>query len=368
MEDEISENKVSKKIDDVTSADVVKEVTPKKPIRGFRLDPPLELPSIPLTGSKIKLQDHKRSSENPFPDSQQVKTSSSSLKRKHTDQLVNTEKLQKLTIQKPPENKILAGVRLAISGFIGKDRDTIKKLVTKMGGKIDFDVGVSTTHVVTAFDQTPKITKLKKIGKGFVIRMSWLDDCFSMGYRQNETEKSYKIWAPEISDEQFDDEIEQATKKLKLSIQKRAKMSLKDLKIDVDDGNNKENSEAIEISKIKPENTKKTEPIPISTDQATSLSKCAVIFSSIVQQQPYFPNLIRAIYCGGGLCLQDIRFFTTEQIFKNSEHFLYIGEERHLSKILKQIDFEPLSAIKSQIQFVQPDSIFKKVDRILTEN
>ena len=62
---------------------------------------------------------------------------------------------------------------------------------------------------MTAFDQTPKITKLKKIGKGFVVRMSWLDDCFSMGYKQNETEKSYKIWAPEKSDEQFDDEGEE---------------------------------------------------------------------------------------------------------------------------------------------------------------
>ena len=226
-----------------------------------------------------------------------------------------------------------------------------------------------------------------------MVRLSWLDDCFSMGYKQNETEKSYKIWAPEKSDEQFDDEIDQATKKLKLSIQKRAKMSLKDLKIDDDDETDKDNSEELETSKIETENTKKpvtTKPTaskptadkptankptasknktskPVSTDETTSLTKCAVLFSSTVQQQPYFPNLIRAIYCGGGLCLQDIRFFTTEQIFKNSDHFLYIGEERHLSKILKQIDFEPLSAIKSQIQFVQPDSIFKKVDRILTE-
>ena len=145
-EDESLENQVLTKIDGIKSVDLVKEVTPKKPIRGFRLDPPLELPSVPLTGSKMKFQDSKHSSENPFPDSQTVKTSSSSLKRKHSDRPVGTtEQRQKLSVQKPPENKILAGVRLAISGFVGKDREKIKKLTAKMGGKIDFDVGMSTT-------------------------------------------------------------------------------------------------------------------------------------------------------------------------------------------------------------------------------
>ena len=207
-------------------------------------------------------------------------------------------------------------------------------------------------HVLTAYEQTPKVNKLKKIGKGFAVRKSWLDDTFSTGVRQDETDKSYKIWAPEKTDAELDEEIEQATKKLKLSIKERVK---NDVKARKEEGS--------------PQPSKITKPDPEQNSSSldkSNLSKCAFIFSQLVQQQPYFPNLIRAIYCGGGLCLQDTRFFTAEQIFDDCEHFLYIGESRHLTKVLNQINLKSLTEIKSQIQFVSPVHIFKKVDKILT--
>ena len=70
-----------------------------------------------------------------------------------------------------PFNKILENVRIALSGFVNPERSRIRDQAIDMGAKFDRDLTPMTTHLVCAFENTPKA---KKFDYGIIVKKTWI--------------------------------------------------------------------------------------------------------------------------------------------------------------------------------------------------
>jgi len=70
-----------------------------------------------------------------------------------------------------PFNKILENVRIALSGFVNPERSRIRDQAIEMGAKFDRDLTPMTTHLVCAFENTPKA---KKFDYGIIVKKTWI--------------------------------------------------------------------------------------------------------------------------------------------------------------------------------------------------
>merc|ERR1719394_1533207 len=78
---------------------------------------------------------------------------------------------KKRTEKEVPFNKILENVRIALSGFVNPERSRIRDQALEMGAKFDRDLTPMTTHLVCAFENTPKA---KKFDYGIIVKKTWI--------------------------------------------------------------------------------------------------------------------------------------------------------------------------------------------------
>ena len=78
---------------------------------------------------------------------------------------------KKRTEKDVPFNKILENVRIALSGFVNPERSRIRDQAIEMGAKFDRDLTPMTTHLVCAFENTPKA---KKFDYGIIVKKTWI--------------------------------------------------------------------------------------------------------------------------------------------------------------------------------------------------
>ena len=78
---------------------------------------------------------------------------------------------KKRTEKDVPFNKILENVRIALSGFVNPERSRIRDQALEMGAKFDRDLTPMTTHLVCAFENTPKA---KKFDYGIIVKKTWI--------------------------------------------------------------------------------------------------------------------------------------------------------------------------------------------------
>ena len=83
-----------------------------------------------------------------------------------------------------PFNKILENVRIALSGFVNPERSRIRDQAIEMGAKFDRDLTPMTTHLVCAFENTPKA---KKFDYGIIVKKTWI-------HLQHATKKVLFFW------------------------------------------------------------------------------------------------------------------------------------------------------------------------------
>ena len=88
---------------------------------------------------------------------------------------------KKRTEKDVPFNKILENVRIALSGFVNPERSRIRDQAIEMGAKFDRDLTPMTTHLVCAFENTPKA---KKFDYGIIVKKTWI-------HLQHATKKVY---------------------------------------------------------------------------------------------------------------------------------------------------------------------------------
>ena len=135
---------------------------------------------------EIKTQDVKqvKQEENqPAPPSPPPPTNTNTIKQE-----VKIEKEVKVKVedqqqqQKPSNNndnnvKLLAQCTIVLSGYQNPLRGQIRDMAIKLGAKVAPDWGPGCTHLIAAFDNTPKFTSVMSSGFGWVVSKDWLQDC-----------------------------------------------------------------------------------------------------------------------------------------------------------------------------------------------
>lgn len=98
---------------------------------------------------------------------------------------------------------ILRGVVYVLSGFQNPSRDNIRRDATSMGAKYEANWSDSCTHLISAFENTPKTKEAK--GKGVIVKKEWIEACKSK--RRRLPVHAYTYGAPIVvtdSDEEDD--------------------------------------------------------------------------------------------------------------------------------------------------------------------
>ena len=98
------------------------------------------------------------------------------IEQKTTEKILDTKidrpkTSKKRTEKEVPFNKILENVRIALSGFVNPERSRIRDQALEMGAKFDRDLTPMTTHLVCAFENTPKA---KKFDYGIIVKKTWI--------------------------------------------------------------------------------------------------------------------------------------------------------------------------------------------------
>ncbi|XP_009862072.3 DNA repair protein XRCC1-like [Ciona intestinalis] len=99
-------------------------------------------------------------------------------------------------------DKLLKGVVIALSGYQNPERGNIRDTAMKMGAQYRKDWTADCTHLICAFPNTPKYSKVMKCG-GKVVKHTWIMDCWSNKKLMNW--KSYSL-APVASDDDDEDQ------------------------------------------------------------------------------------------------------------------------------------------------------------------
>ncbi|CAF4617601.1 unnamed protein product [Rotaria sp. Silwood1] len=116
------------------------------------------------------------------------------------------KKLKKKDV-KNDKSQIMKTVVFVLSGFQNPLRSELRNKATAMGATYNDDWNENCTHLICAFQNTPKFTQVQQTGKGFIVNKQWIIDC----YKKNELlpEESYEL------KELNDNETKQQTPKRK---------------------------------------------------------------------------------------------------------------------------------------------------------
>ncbi|CAF0851402.1 unnamed protein product [Rotaria sp. Silwood1] len=122
------------------------------------------------------------------------------------------KKLKKKDV-KNDKSQIMKTVVFVLSGFQNPLRSELRNKATAMGATYNDDWNENCTHLICAFQNTPKFTQVQQTGKGFIVNKQWIIDC----YKKNELlhEESYEL------KELNDNETKQQTPKRKSRTRKR---------------------------------------------------------------------------------------------------------------------------------------------------
>eukprot|EP00800_Vazella_pourtalesii_P017878 TRINITY_DN5638_c1_g4_i1.p1 TRINITY_DN5638_c1_g4~~TRINITY_DN5638_c1_g4_i1.p1 ORF type:complete len:503 (-),score=110.42 TRINITY_DN5638_c1_g4_i1:84-1592(-) len=74
-------------------------------------------------------------------------------------------------------SRLLDGVIFALSGYKNPLRGDIRDKATKLGAKYETDWSEKCTHLICAFENTPKYKQVQKSKASCIIKPEWLDDC-----------------------------------------------------------------------------------------------------------------------------------------------------------------------------------------------
>lgn len=97
--------------------------------------------------------------------------------RKKTEPKKEKKKKEASEKNKPkkPFNKLMDDVVFVISGFKNPLRGTIRTKATDMGAKYSGDWDSKCTHLICAYENTPKFNQVK--GEGKIIKKDWIEKC-----------------------------------------------------------------------------------------------------------------------------------------------------------------------------------------------
>ncbi|ELT92521.1 hypothetical protein CAPTEDRAFT_181480 [Capitella teleta] len=103
-----------------------------------------------------------------------VTSSTSSSERKPLMKRTKTEPAKQT--KEKELNKVLKGVVFVMSGFQNPKRSDLRDAAVEMGAKYKPDWGRDCTHLICAFENTPKYNQVK--GKGRIVKDTWVTDCY----------------------------------------------------------------------------------------------------------------------------------------------------------------------------------------------
>ena len=86
-------------------------------------------------------------------------------------------KEEKVIEKQVDTSRLLDGVIFALSGYKNPQRGEIRDKATKLGAKYETDWSEKCTHLICAFENTPKYNQVQKSKKSCIIKPEWVDDC-----------------------------------------------------------------------------------------------------------------------------------------------------------------------------------------------
>uniref|UniRef100_H2Y3N6 DNA repair protein XRCC1-like n=2 Tax=Ciona intestinalis TaxID=7719 RepID=H2Y3N6_CIOIN len=154
----------------------------------------------PTSTSKAKIQETVIKKEPPN-DTSSISKKLAGLKRSAEQRRNEGTPKKKQTLDPGSDlkmDKLLKDVVIALSGYQNPERGNIRDTAMKMGAQYRKDWTADCTHLICAFPNTPKYTKVIKCG-GKVVKHTWIMDCWSNKKLMNW--KSYSL-APVASDDE----------------------------------------------------------------------------------------------------------------------------------------------------------------------
>ena len=74
-------------------------------------------------------------------------------------------------------SQVLAGVVFALSGYKNPQRGEIRDKATKLGAKYETDWSTNCTHLICAYENTPKYKQVVKSQASCIVKPAWIDEC-----------------------------------------------------------------------------------------------------------------------------------------------------------------------------------------------
>jgi len=126
---------------------------------------------------------------------------------------INKEKIKENNSDAISFSKLLDGVNIVISGIENPERGQIRNLATEMGAEYQSKWTNTSTHLICSIKGTPKYNEVKESGHGYIVRPSWVYNCYKKKKRL--LERYYSLDSKHSSSKKEESSSEEDKTKIK---------------------------------------------------------------------------------------------------------------------------------------------------------